>query len=82
MPPAVLYLEPEKFSVLLVRYSSADGFPDLRKYIKEQWVGLMPDQPFECLTLSEFFGRVFGLFGSRFPDFESRLGQSCQLPPL
>ena len=63
MPPAVLYLEPENLRVLLVRYSNEDGFPDLRKYIKEQWIALLPDQPFECLTLSEFFGRVFGLLG-------------------
>lgn len=61
IPPAVLYLEQEDLRVLLVRYSSGDGFPDLREHIKEQWTGLMPDQPFECLTLSEFFGRVFGL---------------------
>jgi putative ABC transport system permease protein len=61
IPPAVLYVEPENLSVLLVRYSSASGFPDLREYIKEQWAGLIPDQPFECLTMTEFFGRVFGL---------------------
>jgi putative ABC transport system permease protein len=78
MPPAVLYLEPENLSVLLVRYSSADGFPDLRKYIKEQWVGLMPDQPFECLTLSEFFGRVFGLLG-KLTGFLNMIGMTAVL---
>jgi putative ABC transport system permease protein len=63
MLPAVLFLDSENLSVLLVKYSSPDGFPGLRQYIKEQWVGLLPDQPFECLTLSEFFGRIFGLLG-------------------
>ncbi len=61
MPPAVLFLEPENLSVLMVKFSSSAGFPELRQYIKEQWIGLQPDQPFECLTLSEFFGRIFGL---------------------
>jgi putative ABC transport system permease protein len=78
MPPAVLYLEPKNLSVLLVRYSSADGFPGLRKYIKEQWVGLMPDQPFECLTLSEFFGRVFGLLG-KLTGFLNLIGMTAVL---
>ncbi|UCE41004.1 MAG: ABC transporter permease [Candidatus Aminicenantes bacterium] len=78
MPPAVLYLEPENLSVLLVRYSSADGFPDLRKYIKEQWIGLMPDQPFECLTLTEYFGRVFGLLG-KLTGFLNMIGMTAVL---
>ena len=78
MPPAVLYLETENLSVLLVKYSSADGFPDLRKYIKEQWVGLMPDQPFECLTLSEYFGRIFGLLG-KLTGFFNMIGMTAVL---
>ncbi len=78
MPPAVLYLEPNNFSVLLIRYSSADGFPDLRKYIKEQWVSIMPDQPFECLTLSEYFGRVFGLLG-KLTGFLNMIGMTAVL---
>jgi putative ABC transport system permease protein len=63
IPPAVLYFEPENLSVLLVKFSSPEGFPELRQYIKEQWTGLMPDQPFECRTLSEHFGLIFGLLG-------------------
>jgi putative ABC transport system permease protein len=78
MPPAVLYLEPENLSVLLLRYSSVDGFPDLRKYIKEQWISLMPDQPFECLTLSEYFGQVFGLLG-KLIGFLNMIGMTAVL---
>jgi putative ABC transport system permease protein len=63
MPPSVLYVEPEDLGVLLVKFYSPDGFPELRQYIKEQWIGLMPDQPFECSTLSESFSRTFGLLG-------------------
>jgi len=78
IPPAVLYFEPENLSVLLVRYSSGEGFPELRKFIKEQWMVLMPDQPFECLTLSEFFGRVFGLLG-KLTGFLNMIGMTAIL---
>ncbi len=78
IPPAVLFLESENLNVLLVRYSSADGFSDLRKYIKEQWISLMPDQPFECLTLSEFFGRVFGILG-KLTGFLNMIGMTAVL---
>jgi putative ABC transport system permease protein len=78
IPPAVLYIEPKDLSVLLVRYSTADGFSDLRQYIKEQWIGLMPDQPFECLTLSEYFGRLFGLLG-KITGFLNMIGMTVVL---
>jgi putative ABC transport system permease protein len=78
MPAAVLYLEPENLSVLLVKYSSVAGFPDLRDHIKEQWISLLPDQPFECLTLSEFFGRVFGLLG-KLTGFLNMIGMTAIL---
>jgi putative ABC transport system permease protein len=73
-----LYIEPKDLSVLLVRYSTADGFSDLRQYIKEQWIGLMPDQPFECLTLSEYFGRFFGLLG-KITGFLNMIGMTVVL---
>lgn len=78
IPPAVLYLQPGNLSVLLVKHSSADKFPDLRKYIKEQWLRLMPDQPFECLTLSEYFGRIFGLLG-KLIGFLNMIGMTAVL---
>lgn len=78
IPPAVLYLQPENLSVLLVRHSSTDRFPDLRKYIKEQWLRLMPDQPFKCLTLSEYFGRIFGLLG-KLIGFLNMIGMTAVL---
>jgi putative ABC transport system permease protein len=73
IPPAVLYLEPEQLNVLLVKFSSAEGFSDLRKYIKDQWLSLMPDQPFECMLMSEYFSRVFGLLG-KFSSFLNMIG--------
>lgn len=76
IPPAVLYLELEHPQVLLVRYSSEEGFPELRKYIKQQWIILMPNQPFECSTLSEYFGRVFGLLG-KLTGFLNMIGMTA-----
>jgi len=60
-PPAVLYLDQENLNVMLVKYSSSEGFPELRKFIKAQWLGLTPDLPFECITLTEYSENVFGL---------------------
>jgi putative ABC transport system permease protein len=78
LPPAVLYLAPEESQVLLVRYSSEEGFSELRKYIKQQWVTLMPDSPFECSTLPDYFGRVFGLLG-KLTGFLNTIGMAAIL---
>ncbi len=76
--PAVLFLDPENLEVLLVKYSSPDGFSGLRQRIKELWVGLFPDQPFECMTLEEFFGRIFGLLG-KITGFLNMIGVTAVL---
>ncbi len=78
IPPAILYLEPEQLDVLLVKFSSVDRFPDLRKFMKEQWLGLTPDLPFECMTLSEYFNKVFGLL-SKLASFLSMIGMTAVL---
>jgi putative ABC transport system permease protein len=78
IPPAVLYLEPENLDVLMVKYISAEGFPGLRDYMKEQWLGLMPDQPFECMTLSEYFGQLFGMLG-KITGFLNMIGLAAVL---
>lgn len=48
-------------NVMLVKYSSSDRFPELRKFMKAQWKDMMPDLPFECMTLTEYSENVFGL---------------------
>ena len=63
IPPAALYLAPENLNVLLIKYSAAASFPDLRNFIKTEWQSLFPDLPFECATLEETFSRTFGLLG-------------------
>ncbi len=76
--PAVLFLDPENLGVLLVKYSSPDGFPGLREHIKGLWVDLVPDQPFECQTLEELFGRIFGLLG-KISGFLNMIGVTAVL---
>ncbi len=78
IPPAVLYLEAEQLNVLLVKFSSVERFPDLRKYIKDQWLSLMPDLPFECMMMSEYFNRVFGVLG-KFSNFLNAIGMTAVL---
>lgn len=78
IPPAILYLEPEQLSILLVKFSSAERFPELRNSIKEQWLTLMPTQPFECMMMSEYFNRVFGLL-SKFSSFLNAIGLTAVL---
>jgi putative ABC transport system permease protein len=78
IPPAVLYLDQQNLNVMLVKYSSSDGFPDLRKFVKAQWQSLMPDLPFECVTLTEYFENVFGLL-TKFAGFLNIIGLTAVL---
>jgi len=78
MLPAVLFLDPENCSILLVKYSSPGGFPGLRQHAKGLWTDIVPDQPFECMTLSEYFGRVFGLLG-KISGFLNMIGVTAVL---
>ncbi len=77
-PPAVLYLDQENLNVMMVKYSSSDGFPDLRKFMKAQWQGLMPDLPFECTTLTEYSENVFGVL-TKIAGFLNMIGLTAVL---
>jgi ABC-type antimicrobial peptide transport system permease subunit len=78
IPPAVLYLEPENLKVLLARFSSSGRFPELREFMKEQWLAVLPDLPYECMTLSETINQVFGLL-KKFAGFLSMIGLTAVL---
>ena len=78
IPPAVLYLERENLNVMLVKFSSSDRFPDLRKFIKAQWQVFMPDFPFECMTLTEYSENIFGVL-TKFANFLSMIGLTAVL---
>jgi putative ABC transport system permease protein len=78
IPPAVLYIDQEDLNVMLVKFSSLDRFPDLRKFIKAEWQGLMPDRPFECQTLSWYSENVFGLL-TKIANFLNMIGLTAVL---
>jgi len=73
IPPAVLYLEPEDLNVMLVKFSSSNRFPSLYKFFKEQWHGLMPDLPLDCMTMTEYFDKLFGII-SKLANFLNIIG--------
>jgi putative ABC transport system permease protein len=73
IPPAVLYLDPDNLGVLLVKYSSEQGFPGLREYMKTQWVRLLPGRPFECSAFTDYFDRIFG-FLNKISGFMNMIG--------
>lgn len=78
IPPAVLYIDQEELNVMLVKFSSSDRFPDLRKFMKREWQGLMPDRPFECQTLSWYSENVFGLL-TKIANFLNMIGLTAVL---
>lgn len=78
IPPAVLYLEQKDLDVLLVKFSSSDRFSDLREFMKAQWQSLMPDFPFECMTLTEYSENIFGLL-TKIANFLSMIGLTAVL---
>jgi len=57
--PALLYLEPENQSYVLVKYSSSANFPNVLKYIKEQWQSIESNLPFEYITLNNHFHDIY-----------------------
>jgi len=63
IPPAVLYVESDKLSVVLVKYSPAGGFSEIRDLLKQKWASFAPDLPFECSTLEDEFHAFFDLLG-------------------
>ncbi|UCC39275.1 MAG: ABC transporter permease [Candidatus Aminicenantes bacterium] len=78
IPPAVLYLEQENLNIMLVKFSSLDTFPDLRKFMKAQWQNIMPDLPFECMTLTEYSENVFGIL-TKIANFLNMIGLAAVL---
>jgi putative ABC transport system permease protein len=73
IPPAVLFLDPGHLPVLLVKYRTAEGYPDLAAHIEESWKKVMPDYPLVSSTLEELFDGFFGLVG-RISDFIGAVG--------
>jgi len=58
--PAILYLgSADKMNYLLVSYSHHENLPHVIEYTRERWKTLVPDLPFEYITLENAFFDVF-----------------------
>jgi len=64
IPPAVLYLDEDNLSYMLIKYASKEGFPTIQAALKHQWLLHAPNLPFDCDTLANHFGRFFDLLSS------------------
>lgn len=78
LPPAVLYHEPENLNFMLIKYSSPEGFPDLKGFMKQEWLSVNPNLPFECQTLDDYFNSFFQLL-SRLAGFLNAIGLAAVL---
>jgi putative ABC transport system permease protein len=61
MEPAILFLEQENLNYMLLEFSSTTNFKSLREKLEKQWSDIVPDLPFECVTLEEHFQNTLGL---------------------
>ena len=73
IPPAVLYLEPENLNFMLIKFSSSDKFPALLEFLKEEWQIYMPDLPFDCITLNDYFSNELGIL-DKIANFLNSIG--------
>jgi putative ABC transport system permease protein len=73
IPPAVLCLEKERLQFIMAKHSLPEGFPDVHEFLKEQWMSVNPDLPFECQTLGSHFNSFFELLG-KVAGFLSAIG--------
>jgi len=57
--PALLYLGSDELNYLLVRYPHQENLPHVVEFIRERWNTIVPDLPFEYVTLENAFFDVF-----------------------
>ncbi len=73
LSPAVLYFEPGNLNYLLFKYSSPASKDEVSAFLEQQWKTLIPDQPFEQVTLDEQFETVY-IESDKTSEFTSVLG--------
>jgi putative ABC transport system permease protein len=61
MEPAILLLERENLNYMLLELTSTAAFKSLRAKLEKQWSYIVPNLPFECVTLDEYFQDTLGL---------------------
>ncbi len=61
LPPAVLFLDPENTSFMLVKYAKNSSYDELYKYLEKQWNTFAPELPFDCDTLENYLMDFLGI---------------------
>ncbi len=56
--PTVLRLQPDNLEYIIAKYSPFSRFSDIAAVLREQWSSIVPNAPFECLTLEDHFYSV------------------------
>ena len=59
LSPAVLYLGPDELNYIFVKYSTPENLSRVIEFIREKWSLVVPDLPFEYITLENAFYDVF-----------------------
>jgi len=73
MPPAVLYMEPENFNYLVVKYASPTNMKEIEQFLKEKWQTFFPNLPYQFTSLDYYIQDFLGLFG-RISGFFNLIG--------
>ena len=73
MPPAVLMIDPDNVTHVLLKYDPLTPFPALRDELARTWNTVAPGLPFECSTLEDRFNATFELL-RRLAGFLNGLG--------
>ncbi|MFC1563963.1 ABC transporter permease [candidate division KSB1 bacterium] len=64
IPLSVFYLEKENLNSVFLKYSEGTDVSKLKEDMKESWMGIFPNVPFESFTMEEHFSGFFGVIES------------------
>ena len=78
MPPALLYIEPNNFNYLVVKYSSPNNSKEIEQFIKEEWQAFFPNLPYEFISLDYYIQDFLGFF-DRISGFFNLIGLTAVL---
>ena len=53
--PAILYYKPEELSYFIIKYTSDATFSNVEEYLKNTYLEIYPNSPFNCVSLENYF---------------------------
>ncbi|MBN2092819.1 FtsX-like permease family protein, partial [candidate division KSB1 bacterium] len=73
MPPALLFIAPENFNYLVVKYAIPNHTREIEQFIKEKWQAFFPNLPYEFTALDYRFRDFLDIF-DRISNFFNIVG--------